>query len=531
MSDFKEQQKKDRIGHSSTSASTPQRIGTPAPPKGLQLEQQSQDAAISWKTTNIHKVLTDAYKGDGGCKCTAKSNPDGTRNTTYLQPNRSELQFEDRVEASEYPNLFSGSVKAKVEPIFTGGTIETKIIKNGKVEAPLPISTHGFNKFLKRCDGVSKRYDVAQAEIAKWLEVNGVVYPIIGKRDDGVIVLTYRRAIDVLFEPLADDETYELKRIMFFDRSKTVDDVTTHYATIHEMMGGVYVKKRMKTDSKSAWETDIDVWEEEEVIMTTSDRMLVLPLLEKGHPTGCYLPKIPASYDVVRLCLLLMNMLSTALWAQKMDGFPILAIWGDVESLNRNIGSHLNIPVSVDGKAAPAPVKVESNPETLRVALEFIDKVVGWIKTAMKQYGVTITESDTAQAQTAESKSYDYEASNQALRNTIVSTLEPLDEWVITHHMYLTTSSEDEWELQRSYPQDFFPKPEEKLEELLAALDSTLDKGLLDLAEVVATKILGSLCGDVSPEKLEEIIENSRQAIQGYQSDDGDNKGGKEGGK
>ncbi len=501
----------------SLSPTPPKREGEPTNPLGL--SKQGQEGAISYKITPKHKVCTDAFLGTGGCLCTVKNSPDGTKNQSYIWANKAELQYADRVENSEWFSDFKSSVLSKVGPIFTGTTINTTILKNGQ---KIDIATQGFNRFLKRADGISKSYNALLEEMAIWRHVNGVVYPIIGKRADNKIVTTYRRAIDVLFAPIADEETFELVEIMFFDYSRTVDGATTYYATKHKMVGGRYVKERYRTDAGSDWANDQEVWELYKTDTTDSDRMLVMANVEAGHPTGCYLPEVPSSYDVVRICLLIMNMVSTVLWSQKLDGNALLALWGKFEALNRNIGSHVVLPFTSDGKAAPAPVKVESNPETMRVAIELWDKVHQQLKTAIKQFGVTMTESNTAQAQTAESKGYDYQATNQALRKTIAGILEPIDEWMITQHMYLSTGSTDEWEMERTYPQDFFPSPEESVEELLAVGNDALDKGILDLAEEVYYKILGAIGGDISPDRLDDIKGGIETALKGYQKDGGD---------
>lgn len=507
-------------------------VDTQATPQPQGLSKQSFKAYRDFTMINVHQVMTDCLTGRGGCACQAGDDYSYSWETlsqsgkiyTYIRYNASELQFGDRVAASMYVNHSEKYCTAITAPIWLQGSIENTLKKGDTdIDISSPLS-HGLNESLKRVDGIQKSYSDYQQETSLWWAANGVVYHLMSKGKDDKIRLVYRRAIDVLFEPKKNRDTFELEEIFFFDSSEIIDNQEYLFGTLHRMNGsGFYEKVKYKADSSSEWKTSLENWEEVETITTTSRRMLVFAQVEPGHPTGTYLPSNPRAYNVARLSLGIMNMLSVLLWQQKVDGHALLYVYGDIIGLNRNIGSLLKMTMGADGTAPPAPGKVESNPQTIISGLTLLQFVLSQLKEVMKQYGVNVTESDSAQAQTAESKSYDYQATNQALNNTKAKFCLPLDDWYVNTYMYLTGNNDavkNLWELTREYPSDFFPEPEETVDELIEIANFAKTDGLVKTYIQACRQLANKISGELQQSDRQEITDEIEEVGESMRGDD-----------
>ncbi|MCP4342879.1 MAG: hypothetical protein GY799_29355, partial [Desulfobulbaceae bacterium] len=266
--------------------------------------------------------------------------------------------------------------------------------------------------------------------------------------------------------------------------------------------------------------TSEEPWEKDgEPIDTGSNRMLVTPIVIGGHAEGTLLPEHPSGYEVARLDLLVMNILSKILWIQNVHGHPILSIAGKIDGVNLNIGSIINRPTDGMGNTSPSPEFVERDPDALRASLELLYWAVSQVNAAQKQFGVT-AQSNTDAAQTAESKSYDYQATNQALRSTIKHVCRPIDNTVLSNYMYLKSSSDDEWENQRTYPDDFFPDTAETIDELIALEELAVNRGLIDVAEETWLVIIEMLAPNLSIARKQEL-KDSLGVLEKFTTDDG----------
>ena len=492
----------ESIDRASSAPQTPTNHGSGDTKYGITFTAQDTESKyLCYKTEPVHDVLTNCYLGTGGCLCTVR---DG--NKSYISPNSREIQYWDRVDASERINFQRKSVDSRVGPIFIDSEIEDIISKNGE---EIDVNTHNFSEWMEG-------YDVFLKEACTWATNNDVVYILTDKIPaTGKITRNYRRAIDVLFEPVANEKDNTIDWVMFYDGKRvdpeSIGASTTLYilkATQHFMRNGRYYKQKLEAPYTGAAKTRDEAWEKVgELIDTGADRMLVHAVVVGGHPEGTLLPEHPTGYEVARLDLLVMNMLSTLLWIQKVHGHPLAVIPGKVSGVNFNVASVLNPQSDASGAAPAMPMYLERDPDALRAGLELLQWAIAQVQEAMKLFGI-IVQSNTDQAQTAESKQFDYQATNQALRNTVKTLCRPIDNIIVSDYMYLAANSTDKWTNKRTYRDDFFPDKGESVEELLDLEERAANRNLTGIMEQLWKVIVEMVAPNVSTTRKQELSED-----------------------
>jgi hypothetical protein len=487
----------------------PRDVGAPSPQTGIQKE--SWDGIYrDYRDTPIHQVLSDCYTGIGGLKGSSASGE-----YSYLTPFKSELQWLTRLSITEYVNYMRRFVNVRIDPIYTGVTLHNKITLGGEEYGG---EAYGFAEWLSAVDGVNKDYNSFQRTFSRWNLTNDVAYAIMDKNKVNKIVMFYRRAIDVIGEPVTDWDTNELNSIWFYDRKVLQKDGTYKiYSTLWEMKDGYQWRVTKSAYLNPAYNTVQQDWKNISKVNTGSQTPLVFASVIGDHDSGCYLPDQTKSYDVARLSLRIYNMMSNIFWLLVLQGHSILFVHGKISGLSAS-QSILNLPVSADGSSVPNPDFISPDAELPRVHIETLNFVLKQLFDIMKEFGVSVSEGSTSQAQSGESKSYDFQATNNAILSTVENVLVPLDRWVIQTYLHLNgvpLENIKQYGFERSYPNDFFPTPEDALVDLIDSAESAKSNGFLTLSAQIWGKIARKILkGDLTPELYKELLEEVTRNIE-----------------
>lgn len=457
----------------------------------------------------VHVLLHDGYYGVGGFKGDIDPDRDVSDGTySYQTPlGAHELQYGNRVKRTFLYNYFQRFINAKVKPVFSQGNIATITMLGETVIGNDDL----MQRFIKDCTGTGTTYDTMQEYYLTELQVHDVVYHVMTKMENRDIPsLSEYRAIDVIYA--TPDEYGLLEEIFFYNGTTYVQDgdsnnpkEVTKAIKFYMENGFCWIQHYVadKMYSVGNW-TGKEEWKENgEPKNTGVDEMVVYAQLTQAMPNGEFLPENPRSMGLMNAQLGLYQDEGCYNWLYSIGMIPTFYIYGDMTGLNMGAGQGLAIPIQSNGSQLPAPDYVTVDSSLLTAGMEKVQFNLDRLREIAKENGVDTTTG--SQAQSAESKRFEFQATEQELRRS-VDMLQTADEWIFNMFNKYTGRT-DAYTYKRTYPVSFYPDEEATLEDMLSGIEAMGQAGLTVARNTVIEAYLGKLIGrGLSEDKLNEIL-------------------------
>lgn len=445
-----------RSGVETVQAGGVKRIATDSP-QGI--EQQSWDGVYVDPTRQaIHILAYDAYWGAGGFSGNipmsddVTSTDDGTY--TYIDPMSTELQFRNRVKQTKYYNYFGRFVDATISPIFTESSLHAESYSGETM-----VDDADFKQFVTNCTGTGVNYFAMQKFALQNLRVHDVAYYTMTKPIGWKIpTLGIYRAVDVIYA--GSDENGILNDIMVF-RGERVDQQTKkRYAlTLRFFMENGYC---MIQKYEGVWDGGLGNFDGvkfepvEEPRNTEVPEMVIHAHIPTAQPTGSWIPEIPTSKRILDCCLGIYQDESKFNWLFALNNLPTPYIYGDVQGALGGAGQAIIMKTSsIDGNYAPAPAFMQVNSANVTASMEKMKWNLERLREIAKENGVDTKTG--SQAQSADSKRYDWQATEQKLMES-VSYLREMNDWVFRMFNLYMNRSDEVYTYEVSYPSSFYPE-------------------------------------------------------------------------
>lgn len=447
-----------------------------------------------------HQFLEDAYTGQGGFlgDVPLTDNYKGNQNNnpyTWLTPDSTELQFLSRAKNTELYNMFSRFINSRIGPIFAGDEIKTITTQNGVVRG-----NDKFNDFVSDCTGTGMTFAEFQETELTDADVHGVSYVAMDMTSGRELPVVYNySALSLDTSSIVTDTDKKLVAIAFLSGEHRVKGVSYPKRIKYYMEDGYCHVVEQYEDAENQW-FDIETPKN-----TGVDEMIVFPHFTDKRKAGQYYKETPESYNVARCTTDIWNKLSWTMWNLKLHGFPIFYAY-NVKGISRSLGHIISLTTSADGTAVPPPNFASPDTAGLQRCFEALEYLEKQARQIMREYGVIMEESATSQAQSGESKTFDFWATNETLKKS-VKKLRVLDAWV--YKMFNKyTGRGDEWEYKRYYPEDFTPRTEHAIVDLHDTYRILANEGAQESAKDVLKLIVSKIVGPNSTvERMSELVE------------------------
>jgi len=431
----------------------------------------------SWKNSYvdptrqpIHILIYDMINGVGGVAGNIDTDNDGNDGTySYVDPMSTELQWRNRVKQTKFYNYAQRTYASMVNPVFSEGNITTLVSFNGDGKEDELVQ-----QWEKNCDGTGTSYEAMQKLSLMNLRAHDVAYYAMTKTDGSDIPsLSVYRAVDVISATGTDDGI--LDDITFFRGNKSEQDskgkITTYtYAIQFFMRGGMCHVQMWRAENDEKHTGSLGNWNDLEFEKFVEERPTeVSEMVVKGHlpiasPIGEFVPTTPTSKTIIDACLGIFQDESKMNWLFALHNLPTPVIWGsNIKGILGGAGQSIVQETNDPSQGfAPKPDYMSVNPALLSGSMDKLKFNLERLRELAKENGVdTVTG---AQAQSGDSKRYEFQATEQKLRGS-VDLLEQMDEWVF-HMFNIYTSRSDAYTYARTYPISFYPEEEATLTDL-----------------------------------------------------------------
>jgi len=461
---------------------------------------QSGDYLQVYRNPNnapVHQFIADGLSGGGGFSGDIDSEKMGYK-YSYLHFWKSEYQYYDRIRMSQYYNFFNRAISAKVNPIFASKPISTTVKLTEKYE-----ENHPFIDWCKLADGYNPLQFIEQS-YAKNGTAHGCAYLAMmpSEWDATQIILKHYSPNDVL------DYDTDRGRPVFY-RMLDYQDGDKVYATEYTYNGSSTTITKKVAVVYGGQDLEQAQWKDAgySVTVTAVSDFIVNMIPFEPLKFGEIVPKNPKNYSTLKIVADIWQKMSLKGWTIAKQAHSKFYMYGKTSGVNAFLDSYIEIPIGADGKAPPAPDFASPDEELPRVAQEDIDTKISYMRDIFREDGVSTVEHSTSQSQSGDSKSYDFQATQLALQST-VQRLQVGFRWIYqTWFAYNGLDASKYTEIERHYPMNFFPKPEQALVDLLDVVDKLESRGLVESAKEVYKKIMiVATGGEVSEERMEELM-------------------------
>lgn len=447
-------------------------VGIPRPPSDSPQKIQKQSWANRYVDPTrqpVHILLYDTFNGVGGYKGDINPESDISDGTySYIDPMSTELQWPNRVKQTKYYNYLARYVNSMVNPVFSQGNIETITKFNGDVKDDDAL----MSLFMKNCDGTGTKYDATQKMALQNLRVHDVAYYAMTKKaNKDIPSLSVFRAVDLISSK--GDEDGLLVDVKFFRGTEYITDgetVRVKVKAIQYFFDGVTCKIQkwhsiVGKDDRITLGNWADMeWEKEDgVIDTDVGEMVVYAHLPIASPIGEFLPQNPSIRGILDACLGLYQDESKVNWLFALHNLPTPVIWGDIIGMLGGAGQAIAVDNKDPNKGyAPKPDYMSVDSGLLPASMEKLQFNIERLRELAKENGVDTKTG--SQAQSGDSKRYEFEATEQKLRGS-VDMARDMDEWIF-RMFNIYTGRSDVYEYYRTYPDSFYPEEEATTDEL-----------------------------------------------------------------
>lgn len=470
---------------------------TPAGPQ----KQQWAGYYVNYRYADIHRLIEDALYSIGGFAGISDSSGNATGGYSYLRAYSAEYMYIDRSNCTGPTHDFSNFIGAKVDPVFAS-ELEWVRTQEGKEDANL---TPEFENFVDNADSGASYIDqnmFAAYQIMSHYVVFGIMDKVGGK------VRRYIRGITSTNENfIRTDEAGDISKIAFLE-DWDVDsrgDIIGVFLRKYFMANGTCWSEKIRADWKEgggkSWK-DIPESDYESAGAprnTGVDEMIAKALVFCYEPGSKYVPQNPPSKKVVWKYADHNAVHNEHSWLFHAIRNPVLAAW-DVEGGMRamTLGAAISLKSSDDGASPPRPEYVQ--PENGTESLADLERSRRELHDVMLSSNVKVVA--TNQAESAQSKSYDFKADNDALNET-VKRLKRLDKWCMRMYNKLTNTDA---EYSIKYPSDFYPKEEITIADAIDLSDALTSKEKYEASEAVLETVLSNnIGGDITRDKMDAI--------------------------
>ena len=442
-----------------------------------------------YRDTPKHVVLHDLLYGIGGFSGEGIES-DGT-GYSYVTPLSTELQYLDRVRNSDLINHFSRYVNAQVNPVDAGQN-EHEIRSGGD-----PVTDDDFEMFLDNANGRGVKYRAIRRSVLREVLAHDICYIITDRIGDRYYV--QHKPITEISPEMEVDSSGALTMVVVYDYQQG----KYTYASRWQMVDGrcVRTKMRAKTDNAKYWYNL--KYEDVEPLPTTSDEMLVHPVII-GDTS--YYPEHPESWSLARVCIDHFQQNNRHQWLQTLTRNPKLQAFGTIDGIRGAIGNALISEGDSGNNYPPAAQFIEPSNGNIAESAKCLETAVQSIREIASDHGVTINES--AAGQSGESKKYDYDATEKACMR-VESLAKEVDDVVVRMYKKFFNRGYD---YVFVYAGSYTPESEVDVKDLLDTLAFSRQLGTPELvAEItkeLSRKILGSKLSTERKRQITEEIEN-----------------------
>ena len=477
-------------------------------------------SAQSWKNIYvdvtrqpIHIALDDAYYGKGGfagdIPSTDTDTSDGTY--TYLVPTGSEMLYRWRVKQTWLHNYYARFINSQVFPVFSIGTINLTSRKGKEL-----YDDKELKAWLKNCTGTGTTYEEMQKYSMIELRVHDVAYYTMTKTKKNKTALGVYRAIDVIYT--GSDEDGILTDIAFFKGTRLEGQkIITRALRVFMSPDGFCYLQNMEAEGAPSMGS-FHKWDDFKPAKwngsprdTGIEEMVAHAHIPVAKPEGEWVPTTTRSKSVFDCCMNIYNDDSSSEWLFKLTNQPIPYAYTKSSGMKIGIGNMILIEPSAVGENPPAPDYMSVDSAALQASNSYLMRKIESLREIAKENGV---DSKTgAQAQSGESKRYEFQATESKLKET-VSYCRDMNGWVFRLYNLLNSRNDDVYSYELSYPESFYPEEEPTFAEYEALETRASDIGANVLANIVMRKWSERLLGKSATEDEQQAITKELENLQ-----------------
>jgi hypothetical protein len=438
---------------------------------------QSTSSAVDYRTVAKHPFLDMWFNGTGGFSGLTKGvDEDDNYNKSFVHVKPTERFYENRVAQGQYINEAKPYISSLIDPIFSANV-------------EYNTDNEGFLSFIKNANRNGTSLNDVKRAAGKSAALHDDSFLIVDSAPETErVFLSYKGASDVVYIK-CDNSTGELEAIAFVE-PKNED---TGAARRLMYVAGFVLLQQQKGDE---WE----ILKESE---TGIDKLNVSPMFYTPTPEGEYISKNPEQYGIACLAANLYNADVRVNWVETVQGHGTLVITGvrDMKGVPDATSNGL-VLYSTEGQTPDAKfIHLEAN---------VLDSIMASTKDkrAILHFLMGTKGVDLVQKQSGESgiaKAYEYLATNDTLLNG-VKMFQTADEWII-EMFKLFTSDVTGFDVEVSYPSDFYPTTALTVDELIEAGKFTVQFGLEENTKQVFRNLASLISRGQSYERKKELIE------------------------
>ena len=236
--------------------------------------------------------------------------------------------------------------------------------------------------------------------------------------------------------------------------------------------------------------------------------MVVKPFLKEVTPSGEWLPENPSMMRVMNPCMAIFQEESRISWLFALHCLPTPVIWGNINGALLGAGNMIAQDINNPEKGyAPKPDYMSTPSGHLTEAMSKLQHSIERLREIAKENGVDTKTG--SQAQSGDSKRFDFQATEQKLRGTVEAARE-MDEWVFHMLNVYQVRNDDVYTYSRVYPKDFYPEETATLDEYGYWAELAKENGMQETFNAIVLqgvkKLLGkSLTKDAEKAIFEEV--------------------------
>lgn len=475
---------------------------------------------------DFHRVAEDALYSIGGFAGIMDNVGMATGGYSYTRAYEAEYQYIDRVNCTGPTHDFSNYISARVDPVFS----ENLPFLSSSGGEDQEITDERFLEWISNVDGRGVSYLAQNKYLAYQANTHYVSFVVMDKIGDKV--RRYARGITSTHEKfITRDETGEMNQIAFLEHFKEDDQgqIVAVQLRRYYMDKGTCWSQKIEADyrpkgSTGGWkDVPLDDYKPiEDPVNSGVDEMIARAFVEWYEPHTGFVPQNPPSKKVVWKYADHNAVHNEHSWLYHAIRNPIIAVW-DVkqQAWSGTLGGGISLTTPDDGQSPPKPEFVQ--PENGAESLADLERSRQDLHNVMRANNVQVTA--TNQAESGESKSFDFKADNDALGGT-VEMLKPIDTWSSKMYDKLTLANIG---FYIKYPEDFYPSEEITVADAIDLARELTDKGKFETAEaLLQTVLINNIGGSVSREKLSNILVEFENVDRSQDTSDLDNTGDNE---
>lgn len=480
---------------------------------------------VNYKFQNIHRVGEDAYYSSGMFRGTNDIDATGDANegVTCVRPRSTEMQFIDRDNNSGPTHDFPRYIRSLYVPIYSK-PIPVEI----ETESGTKAEDDDFKKWLKRADGKSS-YNAQNKYACAQVRVHDIVFQIMDKSALGK-VRRYVRGVTSCNLSTAwfkTNEDNEIEDVSFFD-GYGYDGVnkTKVYMRRYWFENDTSYTQRLVADyNDSDWQyLEYAPAEDSGQKIVITGVFCVNDYVNNYEPTTNHVPSNPTCKPVLWKYADYHSENNEHKWMSSRNRNSVLVVHtpsGGYRGANGASGSILEIPTNQDGNSLNDPLYLEV--KGVESSITDLERSRAELHDLMSDTGVNITVSN--QAQSADSKRYDFHASATAL-NESVEILKELDDWAFPMYERFENTGK---KYGLGYPAEFYPKEELSTTEAIDLVEALAGKEKNATAEILLESVVLDKIGNlIDDDDHDAIKEDFKTVFRGRDSSDIPPVGGEE---